>query len=500
MICVIIACGSHRRMIEEHQKLAEDGIELVELRLDFLRKEPEIYRLLPNRPTNVIVTIRRREDGGQWRDTEDRRQRILRSVIADGVEFVDLELDIAKKIPRFGSTKRIISYHNLEETPENLDLLRDELLKCDADIVKIAVTPKNINDVYRMIEFLKRVNKPGVSVPTLGISMTELGAMTRLLGKKYGAPFGFASFSETRTIAPGMMYYKTLRDLYRYENVDSHTEVFGVVGDPIGHSLSPLIHNASFGALNLNKIYLPFRMPGEELSPFIDRAQEIDLKGLSVTIPHKVAVIKKLTQLDPAVEEIDACNTIILDGYSRFGYNTDYLAAVLSIETAMGLNPDGTSPLDGKKALVLGAGGAGKAIAFGLIEKGARVIISDIKDEMAEKLANQLHCDFCTWETRNSYVVQILANCTPVGMFPNVNETPMERSALRGGMFVFDAVYNPENTLLLKQARDKGCTTISGIEMFVGQACLQFKLFTGRKASASFMRGLVKKTLSPVHD
>jgi len=485
----------------EHQQLAADGVKLVELRLDCLRKTPELHRLLPQRPTAVVVTIRRQEDGGQWRGEEDTRMQIFRSVIADGVEFVDLEMDTAKKIPRYGKTRRIVSYHNTQETPEDLDALHAQILKeCDPDIIKIAVTPQSIDDVFKMVEFLKRVNTREYKVRTIGISMTEMGILTRVLGRRFGNPFTYASFSESRQIAPGMFYYKKLRDLYRYDSIDGETEIFGLVSDPVMHSLSPLIHNSSFREMGLNKVYLPFRVSSDDLSTFIDRATEIGIHGLSVSIPHKVNVIQKLTQLDPAVEMINACNTIILDGLNRFGYNTDYLAAILSIETSMGWRPGQPSPLDGKTAMVLGAGGAGKAIAFGLIEKGVRVTVTDVNDELAESLARQLQCDFCTWDTRGSYLVQILANCTPVGMFPNVNETPMDRSSLRGGMYVFDAVYNPETTMLLRQAREKGCHIISGVEMFVGQACLQFKLFTGKKASASYMRNLVRKTFSAVKD
>ena len=232
-------------------------------------------------------------------------------------------------------------------------------------------------------------------------------------------------------------------------------------------------------------------------------SQNLNLKGLSVTIPHKVEIIKKLTQLDPAVETIGACNTVIFDGNNLFGYNTDYLAAILSIETAMtGVppQPDDPSPLEGLSALVLGAGGAGKALAYGLHERGARVIIAAREVEEAERVASWIGCEFCSWEERTGYIVQVLANCTSVGMFPNVDESPMELQHLRGGMTVFDAVYNPETTYLLRMARNKGCKIVSGVEMFVGQACLQFKLYTGKRASASYMRSIVREALGAVRD
>lgn len=487
-------------MISEHIKLAEDGVRLVELRLDFLRRSPDLGRLLPNRPTAVIVTARRKEDGGLWNGSEESRLRLLRSAIVEGANYVDLEIDTAKLIPRYGKTRRIISYHNFEETPNELDNIFQVMKACDPDIIKIATTPKKISDVFRMIDFVRRMNRQGRKIPVVGFCMTEMGLPSRILSRKFGSPLGYATFSEKRILAPGILYYKTLRDLYQFDQINPETEVFGVVADPIAHSLSPLIHNASFKANGMNRIYVPFHVVPDDLDDFMEHAPEIGVRGLSVTIPHKTAVIHDLNQLDPAVEDINACNTILFDGEKRFGYNTDYLASVLCIETAMGRRPGQASPLEGKKALILGAGGAGKAIAYGLKEKGAHVTISDVNDEIAEKLASQYQCDFCPWAMRQSYVVQILANCTPVGMFPNVNEMPIDRDALRGGMFVFDVVYNPENTFLLRQARDKGCTVISGLEMFIGQACLQFKLFTGEKASAKLMRQLLKNALSVVRD
>ncbi len=505
MICVTIGCGSHKRMIEEWQKLAEDKVKFVELRLDYLRKEPQLFRLLPNRPTAVLATVRRKSDGGNWRGTEEERIKLLRSLIAEGVEYVDLEVDVAPQIPRFGKTKRIVSYHNMTETPEDLDAIRNEAIeKCDPDVVKIAVTPKSISDVFRLIDFLKRANADRSKPRTLALAMTEMGFFTRVLGKKWGCPYTYASFSQARTMAPGLPFYKTMRDEYRYDEINSDTAVYGVVADPVQHSLSPTIHNRSFADQGMNSVYLPFRVPKEELSEFVDKASEVlNLKGLSVTIPHKMEIMKKLSQFDPAVETIGACNTVVVDGNTRFGYNTDYIAAVLSIETAMAgrpVRPGEESPLAGQSALVLGAGGAGKALAYGLHERGARVIIADRKVEEGERIARWLGCEFCPWDEREGYVVQVLANCTPIGMFPNVDNAPMDLKSLRGGMVVFDAVYNPETTYLLRMAKEKGCKVVSGVEMFVGQACLQFKLFTGKRASASFMRRVIRDAMSAVRD
>ncbi|MDR0704044.1 MAG: shikimate dehydrogenase [Planctomycetaceae bacterium] len=505
MICVIIACGSHTRMITEHQNLAADGVSLVELRLDFLRREPDVHRLISNRPTAIIATVRRTLDGGLWRGAEEKRLQLLRSAIVAAPEFVDLEVDIADKIPPFGQTRRIISYHNLEETPENLDALHREMLTKSPYFIKIAVNPKTVDDMFRFMAFVREKNREAKQlgdkgVRVIGISMGEMGKATRILAKKFGMPYTYATFSQDRMIAPGMLVYKELLDLYHYDQINADAAVYGIIGNPIGHSLSPLIHNRSFIEQKINAVYVPFPLDDDNVPDFINRAKEMDVKGLSVTIPHKVVVMRHLTKMDPAVEKIGACNTLVFRDEERLGYNTDYVAAASSIETAAGGNfLDEKSVLDGKNALILGAGGAGMALAYGLKKRGAMVTITDINGNRAYDLGKHLDCEIIDWKSRDKLKPDILVNCTPIGMHPNVDESPFEKSALHSRMIVFDVVYNPENTLLLKLAKEKGCVAVSGVEMFVGQACLQFKLFTGQKASASLMRNLVRNALSATH-
>ncbi|MGL6195969.1 MAG: type I 3-dehydroquinate dehydratase, partial [Thermoguttaceae bacterium] len=272
MICVSIACGSHKRMISEHVSLADDGVRLVELRLDFLRKDPELGRLLPDRPTAVVATVRRPQDGGSWRGNEEKRMTILRSAIAAGVEFVDLEEDVAYKVPRFGKTKRIISFHDTKAFPENLEDLYKRMVDCDPDVVKIAVTPGNVNDIFKLMHFTREKNEGKSAAPVIGIAMGETGVMSRILAKKFGSPFTYATFSESRVIAPGLLEYSKLRDFYRFEDINRDTEVYGVIGDPIAHSLSPLVHNAGFASEELNKVYLPIRLLASDVHDFVAQA------------------------------------------------------------------------------------------------------------------------------------------------------------------------------------------------------------------------------------
>ncbi len=287
-----------------------------------------------------------------------------------------------------------------------------------------------------------------------------------------------------------------MTEVYHYDQIGPATEVYGVVADPVGHSLGPQIHNAAFYAAKLDKVYLPFRVPKEDLPQFVDEACELDIKGLSVTIPHKEAVIKKLTKVNGAVRGIGAANTVVFNGAERVGYNTDYRAAMESIEAAMEGAGKEVSPLRGKLVLILGAGGVGKAIAYGLLRRGARVVIADGVDERASELCERIKCQFIQWSARHTILADVLANCTPVGMHPNVDETPFSKGSLRPAMVVFDCVYNPENTLLIEDARSRNCRVITGVDMFVRQACLQFKLFTNQEGPADLMRNVIKRATS----
>jgi len=491
MICVSIGRGRHRHIIAEHRHLVEQGARLVELRLDYISGEVSIKRLIDDRPCPVVITCRRERDGGKFTGSEEQRLMLLRTAIAEGVEYVDLEEDVAGVIPRYGKTKRIASFHDFRKTPDDLESIHRRLCQLDADIVKVCTMANHPHDNLRMLQLMR-----GSKVPTVGLCMGDIGIPTRILAGKFGAPFTYATFHHERTLAPGQLSYQQMTEIYHYDRVDADTEVFGVVADPIGHSLSPLIHNAAFQHLNLNKVYLPFRVPREDLPQFIDDAPELGVKGLSVTIPHKETVVKKLTQADGAVRGIGAANTVVFDGPARLGYNTDYRAAMASIEDAMMAKSDADpNPFHGKTALVLGAGGAGMALTYGLLRREAQVVVADGLPQRAAQLAARFNCRSVDWALRHSISADLLLNCTPVGMHPNVDETPYDKHYLRPSMLVFDAVYNPENTLLIKEARSRNCTVVSGVDMFVRQACLQFQLFTGQDGPADLMRDVIRRAI-----
>jgi 3-dehydroquinate dehydratase/shikimate dehydrogenase len=420
---------------------------------------------------------------------------MIREAIANGIEYIDLEEDIAGQIPRFGKTKRIISYHSFRNTPENLRELHARLKALDADIVKIATMANQPHDNLRMLEMMQESGSP-----TIGMCMGDIGTPSRILGPKFGAPFTYATFHHERALAPGQLSYDQMVNIYRHNSIGPQTAVYGVIADPVGHSLSPQIHNAAFGEAGIDAVYTPFRVPFDTLGQFIEDVPRLGIHGLSVTIPHKEAIAKFLTKVDPAVKGIGAVNTVLFKDAEVLGYNTDYKAAMDCLEHAMGgaVTPGAPSPLKNKKVLVLGAGGVARAVMYGLQRRGAKTTIASRTRSRAQFLAELFGGRCVEWTTRHISDVEVLVNCTPVGMHPNVDETPISKSHLKPGMIVFDTVYNPESTLLLKEARSQGCRIVTGVEMFIRQAALQFLLFTGKEAPEALMRETLKRAIGPV--
>src|SRR5262249_15238722 len=266
----------------EIQEAAKQGARLIEVRLDYLAKAPDFKRLLADKPCPLVATVRRPADGGKWSGTEEARQALLRQCIVSGFDWVDLEADVADKIPRFGKVRRIVSYHNMREVPADLEKIHEKMCRQDADVVKLAVRATQVGDGIRVLNLMKDAPKP-----TVALAMGDLGMPTRLLGARLGAPFTYAAFNKERGIAPGLFSFDELRRIYFYEQINAETKVFGVIGDPVAHSLSPLLHNHAFRHLGINAVYLPFRVPRGELAAFLKAYEQVPVQGYSVTIPHK---------------------------------------------------------------------------------------------------------------------------------------------------------------------------------------------------------------------
>jgi 3-dehydroquinate dehydratase / shikimate dehydrogenase len=501
-ICAVIGRTRHGMVMAEIQEAARQGAHLLEIRLDFLKHAPDFHRLLANKPCPMIATVRRHVDGGKFDSSEEARLTLLRQAIVAGFDWVDLETDIADSVRRFGSVKRIVSYHNFREVPEELEQIHLRMCEQDADVVKIAVRGSTPADNLRVLNLLRDAKKP-----TIAFCMGDVGFPSRILGARLGSPFTYAAFNRERILAPGMPTLGELVQLYDYARIDAKTRVFGVIGDPIAHSLSPLIHNIAFRKTGVNAVYLPFRVPRDQLPAFLEAFAQIPVDGYSVTIPHKENAATVATHRDNTVVETRAANTLVrgLDGFRA--YNTDYPAAIEVLRDSLthfaSLPPEHgkppvTSELNSKVVLILGAGGVARALAYALHRQGALVTIVNRTAERALQLANEIGCRHVDWQARHNVLCDVVVNCTSVGMHPEVDETPLHPSFLKEGLVVFDTVYTPEQTLLLKEAKNRGCHVITGVELFVRQAAAQFHLFTGQPAPVELMRKIVRRVLSPV--
>jgi 3-dehydroquinate dehydratase/shikimate dehydrogenase len=480
----------------ELQEAVKRGAKFIELRLDFLAKAVDFKRLLPYKQCPWVATLRRPADGGRWSGTEDERKMLIRQAIVSGFEWVDLEHDIAADIPRFRDVRRIVSYHNLTETPADLDDIYERMLQQDADVYKLSTTAQKPEDNVRLMDLLRRAKKP-----TVAHCMGDIGFPTRLLSLKFGSPFMYAAFNKERGIAPGMPALEELRQVYLADRVTPNTEIYGVMGDPVGHSLSPLLHNRLFKHFGVDGMYLPFRVPRGLLPGTLQSFDDLPVRGYSVTIPHKEAAAILAKTSDAEVRSSRSANTLVRKGEGVFhAANTDYGAAVESIQHFISQRTqEGPPPqLNQLFVLILGAGGAARSVAHALHQAGGHIIITSRTADKAAALAEEVKARHVTWEARHSVTCDVVINCTPVGMHPNVDESPVHFSFLRPGLIVFDTVYTPETTMLIREAMARRCQVITGVEMFVRQAAKQFEMFTGKVPPLEPMRKLVRKALSPI--
>lgn len=495
-VCVVIGRTRHKMIQAELQEAANRGAKLIELRLDFLAKAVDFKRLAPNKKCPWVCTIRRPADGGRWPGNEEQRQMILRQAIISGTfEWVDLETDIADSVRRFGPVRRIVSYHNLTETPANLEQIYEKMLGQDADVFKLAVMAQRPEDNQRILELQRSAKKP-----TIAFCMGDIGFPTRFLALKYGAPWIYAAFNKERGIAPGMPAVEEFKTTYPVRAIGPDTKVFGVVGDPVGHSYSPILHNHMLRRLKQDAIYLPFRVPKGEFENSLRAFDSVPVAGYSVTIPHKEAAAQA-GEGDENVKIAGAANTLVRrpDG-TYAAANTDFPAAVDSLRAHLAERGGDTPPpeLNQLFVMVLGAGGAARAVAHGLHKEGAHLTVTARSHDRASRLAGEIDCRVVDWQGRHNVTCDVLVNCTPVGMHPNVDESPIHASFLKPGLVVFDTVYTPENTLLIREAKARGCHVVTGVDMFVRQAARQFELFTGLTPPVDQMREIMRKAMSPL--
>ena len=375
----------------------------------------------------------------------------------------------------------ILSYHDFRAT-KNLEQTLEKMVKIPADFYKIVGTATTLYDNVTMMKFLEKF---GDRHSLVGLCMGEQGIISRLLGVRAGSVFTFAAVSPDEKTAPGQITAQELRNTYRIEQMDAATRIYGVAGDPVAHSLSPAIMNAALRRENVNGVYLALH--AKTLKDLLACVRDIPIHGLSITMPYKEAILKHLDNTDSHTTKIGACNTVVRaqDG-KLYGFNTDTAGVVRPLEQRI--------TIEKAKILVLGAGGAARAAVFGLKERGAEVYILNRTAAPAQKLAHQARARVAKRADLKKLTFDVIINATPVGM-GNTRESPLNENEINA-RYVFDMIYDPEETRLMKMAKGRGAEVIPGIEMFVHQAARQFEIWTGKPAPWDDMLRVVTLALN----
>ena len=501
-LCIAIQAVSPEDLIKRAAAALPES-RLLEFRLDSLPKPasalPPVKQFLAaHRDATVIATCRRKQFGGQFAGPLKAELEVLLQAAEAGCQIVDLELESAEGAARrqldelranlrSAGAALLISFHDFSRT-KDLEQVAERIQAFQPDFVKVVSTARSLANNLAVLKLIEARSR---SSEVVAIAMGEEGLLSRVLGPRAGAAFTFASVSDGHeagsdlATAPGQLTARTMRDLYRVEQLDHATRIFGVAGNPIAHSLSPLMHNAAFRRENVNAILLPLKV--HKLSDLITLARELPLAGAAVTMPLKEEILPHLANSDTLTARIGACNTLRTgaDG-NIYGFNTDVAGVVRPLEKRL--------KLQGARVAVLGSGGAARAAVFGLVAQGAEVFVVNRTHENAVKLARQAKAKSLKHELFAKSRFDVLINATPCGMAGNKQLLPIEENELSASL-VFDMVYNPMETPLLKLAKNRGIATISGLEMFVQQGARQFEIWTGKPAPEAEMMRVVELEL-----
>lgn len=500
IICVPV-CERRASRLPAALARACDLGDFVELRLDCLA-EDELHEALQALPALVssttrplILTLRPRAEGGHSELSEEARLDFWASHLplldSGRAFFADIELDLAERFQRAEIQEKrlnweqvICSHHDFAGVPANLHEIYERMARTPARILKMAVRARDITDCLAVFRLLERALEQARTL--IAVAMGEAGMMTRILGPARGSFLTYASADERHATAPGQLGANELRWLYRIERINRETVVTGLLGSPVIHSVSPHMHNAAFEARSLNAVYLPFEVG--DASEFLrrmvrPRTREIAwrLRGLSVTAPHKLSVVKHLDQLDQTAREIGAVNTIVMEGEELHGYNTDAAAFLAPLEEIIG-------PISKLPVALIGAGGAARAALWALNRAGARATLFVREPERARELAAEFGAEVRELEGASFADFKVVANATPLGTRGERESlTPALSSQLRGARLAYDLVYNPSETRFMHEAQAAGCGTLGGLPMLVAQAAEQFRLWTGEEAPRELM-------------
>jgi len=486
-ICAVAAASTAAEMV----KLVRRGLRqtrTVELRLDWLSSDAERARFLSwlgkgqFGNSTFLATCRRREGGGKFAGGVARELYWLVQAREAGCQWCDLEVETLRKLPGQSvqgypvPPRVLLSLHDFERTPD-LPRRMNPPAKAGVAAMKLAAQGSSIQDSVRLLR-LARNSRNFVAAP-----MGDFGLPARILALREGSALAYAPVAAAT--APGQVSLKEMKHLYRAHELTRRTRVYGVIGEPVSHSLSPVLHNTGFITRHVDAVYLPFLV--HDLRDFLAAIPELGVRGFSVTHPHKQAILKYLKDCDPLAAEIGAVNTVVVRrDNSLFGSNTDFLGVLRALEKKLRIK--------GSRVLIFGSGGAARAAAFALARAGASVAICARREKGAKELARAFGGEVVPRAALPSERFDAILNATPVGMHPHDGVSPLAPSELHCRL-VMDLITRPERTQLLKIAARKGIATVAGVEMLLAQGYAQWELWTGKNAPEAAIRRAVLAAL-----
>src|SRR5450755_1699618 len=489
-VCVAVVGEDATNIIDRAESLVRDN-PFMEFRLDYLTNPaaglPKLKHFLDLHPeATVIATCRRAVNGGKFKGSASAQLEVLTKAAAIGFQLVDIELQSAEILKPAELTELkdrvgvILSFHDFKAT-KKLEESFAEMKRYPADFYKVVSTATTLHDNVHMMKFLQAHS---AQYEMVGLCMGEQGIISRILGVRAGSIFTFGAATRGEETAVGQVLASELRDTYRIEMVDAATQVYGVAGDPVAHSMSPIMMNAAFRRETVNAVFLALH--AKTMKDLVACVPDIPIRGLSITMPYKQNIVESLSNSDALTKQVGACNTVVRgqDG-KLYGFNTDVAGVVVPLEQRM--------TLQGAKILVVGAGGVARAAAFGLKNKGAEVFIVNRTSEKGQALAKATKAKYLKRADLAKMSFDVIVNATPLGMGRN-RQSPLEEKELNT-KFLFDLVYVPAETELVKMARAKNISIIPGLEMFVQQGARQFKFWSGKPAPIAEMSFVVSKAL-----
>jgi 3-dehydroquinate dehydratase/shikimate dehydrogenase len=469
-------------LLEHARREAETGETFLEFRLDFLdhpcRGAESIRTFLEQFPECIILaTCRRHQNHGKYNGSIEEQFAILDLAVKHGAQAVDVEIETAEAAPERltalrGHAQVIVSYHNYEATPP-MDTVMGRMLRVAADAYKVVTTARKPSDNLRVLAAAKALLKERLIV----LAMGELGFPTRVLSPVFGGIYTYAAPMVAEGTAAGQVSAKYLRHLYRVEKLKKTAKIYGVIADPIRHTISPAVHNRAFQSRRLDAVYLPFLVSPAYLRDFFSFADKLPLSGFSVTIPHKQKIIRYLDAVEPLARRIGAVNTVWRKAGKWRGTNTDAAGVTGPLSRLL--------KLSNSSVLIVGNGGAARGAAFALADAGAKLAVVGRNADRVRALAKTCSAEPLLREHLNGRKFDAVVHATPLGMFPHINECFFQDTI--PAEVVFDMVYNPLETVLVKRAREQGKAVVPGVEMFIEQAVRQFELWTGDSAPRAVM-------------